>query len=988
MARRCKLLGFLVFLISLVPLGLGMSQEGLILLEVKRDLVDFNAFLSNWSLSDDSPCRWTGITCDPGSNLVVGVDLSNGNLTGSFPTAFCRLTHLRNLSLANNNIGGRLSPNLSRCRQIEHLDLSQNLFVGDLPDFISELAELKYLDLSSNNFSGSIPQGFGRLPKLQFLNLCCNFLNGTIPAFLTNLSNLLELNLAANPFLPGTIPAEIGKLSKLQNLWVPNCNLTGEIPESIGNLSALMNLDLSQNQLTGTIPESITQLTSVVQIELYSNQLAGYIPRKMSGLSALRKFDASMNILRGNIPENLAALPLESLSLFRNRLEGTIPEAIANSPNLFELKLFENNLTGSLPPNLGENSALQTLDVVENQLGGSLPSGLCKQGKLEILNLFGNEFTGDLPKEYGACLSLTRVRIQNNQLTGKISSSFWGLPHVSLLDLSNNKFYGAISPQIGNAKNLSILKIFGNQFTGPFPSQIGNLAYLSVLDASNNGFTGSLPHSLGSLLQLAELDLHGNQLSGGLLTDIQLWGQLTQLNLANNRISGPIPAELGQLPVLSSLDLSANSLNGTIPPELGNLKLNIFNVSDNQLTGTVPNTFNNGLYELGLLGNPGLCGDGFEMLKSCSRKGDDRMGRHRSWTWLLVVIFALAVFILLLGLAWFYRKYRKYSATEGRDSLQDNKSAWMLTSFHKLGFGGYEILDSIDEGNVIGSGGSGKVYKATLGSGDVVAIKKLWSMSDARNDNGFKAEVETLGKIRHNNILKLWCCFANGDSNLLVYEYMPNGSLGDILHGHKAGFLDWPTRHKIAVGAAQGLAYLHHDCVPPIIHRDVKSNNILLDSDFNAHVADFGLAKIIQSHDRVADAMSAVAGSYGYIAPEYAYTLKVNEKSDIYSFGVVLLELVTGKQPVDPGFEENRDLVKWVCNKIEWQDGWYGVLDSRISDCFKEEMILVLQVALLCTTSLPSNRPSMRKVLEMLPESRQQCKLKEYSKEANLISLS
>jgi kinase len=857
---------WLVSLMGVFFLGSGESQEGLILLQLKNELVGSDVFLNDWIQSDDSPCGWKGITCDQSSKLVVAVDLSSGNLSGSFPSVVCRLPHLRNLSLAYNNIGGKLSPNLSMCRRLEHLDLSQNLFVGDLPDFISDLSELKYLDLSSNNFTGSIPPGFGELRRLETLDLCCNFLEGTGPSFLMNMSNLVELKLANNPFSPWNLTEDIGKLSKLQNLWLPNSRLMGKIPESLGNLLALTNLDLSQNQLTGAIPDGITRLKNVGQIELYSNRLTGPIPRNMSVLTALRRLDASMNMLEGTIPESLAALPLASLNLFENRLEGTIPEAIADSPNLYELKLFTNMLSGTLPEKLGQNSPLETLDVVNNLLNGSLPSGICKQGKLTTLNLFNNRFTGQLPEEYGDCLSLIRVRMQNNQLSGEIPSSFWGLPHVSLLDLSNNQFNGTISPEIGNARNLSQLNISGNQFSGTLPFQLGKATNISAIDGSYNQFTGSLPPSLGSLIELGKLDLEGNQISGSLITNIQSWSQLIELNLSKNRISGPIPAELGQLPVLNYLDLSVNALEGAIPVELGNLKLNIFNLSDNQLTGMVPAAFHNSFYESSLLGNAGLCGDGFKSIKSCSGKGHGRKGNSRS-TWLLIVIFALAVFILLLGLAWFYRKYRLYSGTRDVEMLQDNKSAWMLTSFHKLGFRGYEILDCIDEGNVIGSGGSGKVYKATLGSGDMVAIKRLWSVSDASNDNGFKAEVETLGQIRHKNIVKLWCCFANRDSNLLVYEYMPNGSLGDILHGPKAGLLDWPTRYKIAVGAAQGLAYLHHDCVPPIIHRDVKSNNILLDSDFNARVADFGLAKIIQNHEKEVGLMSAIAGSYGYIAP-------------------------------------------------------------------------------------------------------------------------
>uniref|UniRef100_A0A0C9QPB6 non-specific serine/threonine protein kinase n=1 Tax=Wollemia nobilis TaxID=56998 RepID=A0A0C9QPB6_9CONI len=987
-------LGFVCLVLAWVgdlPSAVGDDQEVLILQQVKSELQDDHGFLSDWNESDPSPCGWRGVECDQGSRLVVGIDLSNMNLSGSFPEAVCRLTHLKNLSLAYNNIGGTLSPNLSICTLLENLNLTQNLFTGDLPNFISDLKFLEYLDLSSNNFSGSIPKAFGNLPELKVLQLGSNVLSGGLPEFLTNLSNLEQFNVGINPFTEASIPTGIGRLSKLQNLWLTQCNLRGNIPDSIGDLTALTNLDLTANQLTGHIPESITKLKSIVQMELYSNNLSGAIPANMGDLSTLRKFDASMNNLTGPIPESLGSLQLESLSLFENHLEGTIPQGIANSPNLVMVKLFTNNLTGSLPRNLGQNSALQILDIAENKLDGAIPPDLCKKGNLETFNIFSNKFEGELPKEMGKCSSLIRVRMQNNRLSGEIPSGLWGLPHVSLLELSNNKFNGTISPEIRNAKNLSQLKIAGNQFSGSLPSEIGMATELHLIDGSYNLFRGPLPPSLGSLSQLNKLDLQGNQLSGNISMIAKTsWSQLTELNLSHNGFSGSIPAELGKLPVLAYLDLSDNLLTGTIPAELGDLKLNIFNVSNNQLSGRVPVAFDSVVYESSMLGNPGLCGDGLEGIKSCSGEGDgEKRESHKNWVWLLVVLFGLAVLILLGGLVWFYRKYSVYSGTKGRNLFEDDKSAWMLTPFHKLGFRGHEILDCIDEENVIGSGGSGKVYKATLGSGDVVAVKRLWNRGmseESRNDNGFKAEVETLGQIRHKNIVKLWCCFVNGDSNLLVYEYMPNGSLGDLLHSGKASLLTWPTRYKIAVGAAHGLAYLHHDCVPPIIHRDVKSNNILLDADFNAKVADFGLAKIIiQSCERGVDSMSAVAGSYGYIAPEYAYTLKVNEKSDIYSFGVVLLELLTGKQPVDPDFEENKDLVKWVRSGIEQEDGLQTVLDSRILDCFKEEMLLVLKVALLCTSSLPVNRPSMRKVLEMLSEAGEHYKHKDFCKDDKQI---
>jgi serine/threonine protein kinase len=240
-------------------------------------------------------------------------------------------------------------------------------------------------------------------------------------------------------------------------------------------------------------------------------------------------------------------------------------------------------------------------------------------------------------------------------------------------------------------------------------------------------------------------------------------------------------------------------------------------------------------------------------------------------------IFIFAAVILVAGVAWFYCRYRSFKNRS--ELMRADRSKWTLTSFHKLSFSEYEILDCLDEDNVIGRGASGKVYKAVLSNGEVVAVKKLWSTAvknrdgedggGSAADDSFEAEVRTLGKIRHKNIVKLWCCCIHKDCKLLVYEYMPNGSLGDVLHGAKAGMLDWATRYKVALDAAEGLSYLHHDCVPAIVHRDVKSNNILLDAEFSARVADFGVAKVVEGAGagRAAESMSVIAGSCGYIAP-------------------------------------------------------------------------------------------------------------------------
>ncbi|MBA0554943.1 hypothetical protein Golob_014015, partial [Gossypium lobatum] len=280
--------------------------------------------------------------------------------------------------------------------------------------------------------------------------------------------------------------------------------------------------------------------------------------------------------------------------------------------------------------------------------------------------------------------------------------------------------------------------------------------------------------------------------------------------------------------------------------------------------------------------------------------------------------------------------------------------------------------ENFNESFVVGRGACGTVYKAVLPSGKTVAVKKLASQREGNNnvDNSFRAEILTLGNIRHRNIVKLYgFCYHQG-SNLLLYEYMSRGSLGELLYGTSC-HLDWRTRFLIALGAAQGLAYLHHDCKPRIFHRDIKSNNILLNEKFEARVGDFGLAKVMDMPQT--KSMSAIAGSYGYIAPEYAYTMKVTEKCDIYSYGVVLLELLTGRTPVQP-LDQGGDLVTWVRHYIRDHSLSPGMLDSRLNQRDERtvcHMLTVMKIALICTSMSPSDRPTMREVVLMLIESNQ-----------------
>ncbi|RLN03735.1 hypothetical protein C2845_PM13G10980 [Panicum miliaceum] len=944
----------LLRLLCLLPLAATAAAAALpadfaALLAAKSNLSDPTSALAAWDPRlSPSPCRWPHLLCSSHRSAsdtptVASLLLSNLSLAGAFPHPLCSL------------------------RSLVHVDLSYNSLAGPLPPCLAALPSLRRLDLSGNTFSDEVPGAYGAgFPSLSTLSLAGNELSGAFPGFLLNVTALEELLLAYNPFAPSALPpGSFSGLPRLRVLWLAGCGLVGGIPASVGSLKSLVNLDLSTNNLTGEIPAGVGRLENVEQIELYSNHLDGRVPDGLGQLRRLRFFDASMNQLTGEIPADLFLVPrLESLHLYQNELSGSVPATLAQAPALADLRLFSNRLAGELPPEFGKNSPLQFLDLSDNRISGQIPAVLCGAGKLEQLLMLNNELAGPIPAELGQCRTLTRVRLANNQLSGPVPPDMWALPHLYLLELAGNKLSGTVDPAIAMATNLSQLLISDNRFTGALPAQVGTLPALFELSAANNMFSGPLPASLAEVSTLGRLDLRNNSLSGELPQGVRRWQKLTQLDLADNHLTGTIPPELGEVPVLNSLDLSGNELTGDVPVQLENLKLSLFNLSNNRLTGALPPLFAGSMYRDSFAGNPALCRG------TCPGGRQSRVGR-RGLVSSVASILAVAGVILLLGVAWFCYTYRSQRSGQAGEPGGGGRPRWALTSFHKVEFDEDDILGCLDEDNVVGMGAAGKVYKAVVGRGGedtVVAVKKLWSGGgkavDGAAKDSFDAEVATLGRIRHKNIVKLWCCFRSGDCRLLVYEYMPNGSLGDLLHGGKGGLLDWPARHRVMADAAEGLAYLHHDCAPLIVHRDIKSNNILLDAELGAKVADFGVARVIGDGPA---AVTAIAGSCGYIAPEYSYTLRVTEKSDVYSFGVVMLELVTGKRPVTPELGD-KDLVRWVHGGIE-RGGVDAVLDPRLAGESRDDMVRALHVALLCTSSLPINRPSMRAVVKLLLEA-------------------
>ncbi|XP_010536408.1 PREDICTED: receptor protein kinase CLAVATA1-like [Tarenaya hassleriana] len=942
-----------------------------VLLKLKSSMIGPNCSgLHDWkpSSSPAAHCSFSGVSCDSDGRVVslnvsftplfgtippeigmlnrlVNLTLSANNFTGGLPVEMKNLTSLKFLNVSNNgNLTGDFPGEIvTAMTELEVLDAYNNAFTGKLPPEVSGLKKLKYLYLGGNFFEGDIPASYGDIESLEFLGLNGNDLSGETPWFLSRLKNLRKLFIGYFNKYTGGIPPEFGELTNLEILDMSSCNLTGEIPASLGNLTRLNTLFLQFNNLTGKIPP------------------------ELSGMVSLQSLDLSVNQLTGEIPQSFSTLRNTTLiNLFTNNLYGEIPSFIGDFPNLQVLEVWENNFTFGLPENLGRSGKLLKLDVSNNHLTGLIPRDLCRGGKLLTLILSNNFFFGPIPEELGKCKSLTRIRIVKNLLNGTVPAGFFNLPVVTIIELTDNFFSGKL-PAAMSGGELDQIYLSDNWFSGEIPPAIGNFPKLRTLSVDRNRFGGEIPREIFDLKHLSEINISANNIAGAIPRSITRCTSLISVDLSRNRLAGEIPNGIVNLINLGILNLSWNQLTGHIPTEIENMtSLTTLDLSFNDLTGKVPfdgqfMVFNDSSYT----GNPRLC---LPHRVACPSRAGKTSGEGETTSFsasgLIITVVSLITALMLISVT-VYQINKK---------MHQKSRAWKLTAFQRLDFKAEDVLECLKEENIIGKGGAGIVYRGSMPNSVDVAIKRLVGpRGTSRSDHGFAAEIKTLGRIRHRNIVRLLGYVSNKETNLLLYEYMHNGSLGELLHGSKGGHLQWETRYRVAVEAAKGLCYLHHDCSPLILHRDVKSNNILLDSDFEAHVADFGLAKFLED-GAVSECMSSIAGSYGYIAPEYAYTLKVDEKSDVYSFGVVLLELITGRKPVGE-FEDGVDIVGWVRNTVASEIPMIDpsdaatvitIVDPRLTGYPINSMIHMFKVSMMCVEAEATARPTMREVVHML----------------------
>ncbi|KAJ1259553.1 hypothetical protein BS78_10G165300 [Paspalum vaginatum] len=889
-------------------------------------------------------CNWSGIICTDG--FVTGISLSAHGLDKPIPPAICSFKNLSYIDLSHNHISGTFPTSLFNCSKLWYLDLSDNAFNGVLPANIHQLSlELAYLNLASNGLFGSIPCTIGQLYGLQRLYLDNNNFNGSYPAEIGHLLKLHVLSLAYNCFAPARMHPQFGNLRNLKYLWMNNMNILGEIPETMSQLSQLRHLDLSSNRLNGKIPSGVWRLRSLQTLYLDNNSLCGQI----SG--------------------PIEAMNLTKINVSNNHLSGLIPKGIALLPMLHDMQFSCNFLSGELPKELGKHSILLNIEISSNNLSGKLPEGLCSFQALQHIDFSNNSLSGELPESLVSCSSLRSIFLYKNIFSGSFPAGIWLLPVLTMIMIQENGFSGSLPSKLGS--NITTINISNNKFYGSLPISADNL---HTLMAENNFISGEIPTNLILRAPLGVILLAENMLSGLLPSRIWYMHCLKELDLRKNNLSGEIPEVIGDFMLankVDTIDLSENNLSGPIPENLARLEPNLLNLSSNHLTGQIPSTFQIKRYERSFLSNPGLCStDSFGNFPLCVTHPEGPKKQDKHLKKLIIIFLILGSSILVCtGILCFI----KIRASLTKKKPDAPSARWKLTTFQPIGFNVPDVLCGLTSNNLVGSGGSGKVYKICFtNSNCTIAVKKMCN-GLRQNDileKQFQAEIETLGSIRHANIVKLLGCISSSESKLLIYEYMEHGSLFDWLHRRDLTStterLNWPTRMSIAIDAARGLTYMHHDCSPPIAHRDVKSSNILLDLEFKATIADFGLARALVKAGEP-ESVSVAVGSFGYMAPEFGSTRKINEKVDVYSFGVVLLELTTGRRATgEVGGHEN--LAQWAWRKFQEESfQLMDVIDKNIQQAtYFREVQMVFKLGLICTGTKPSLRPMMKEVLQVL----------------------
>ncbi|KAL3737444.1 hypothetical protein ACJRO7_026243 [Eucalyptus globulus] len=877
---------------------------------------------TTWNISGE-PCSGAAIdsTSFETYNPFIKCDCSFNNSTtchitqlkvyamsvaGPIPDELWNLTYLFDLNLAQNLLTGSLSPSIGNLTRMQYLSLGINALSGELPPQLGLLTELLSFYMDSSGVSGQIPSTFSKLKNLQTVWASDNNFTGNIPEFIGNWSQLTQLILQGNSF-EGPIPSTFSNLTTLKDLRISDVVNGSSSLEFIRNMTNLSILILRNNHISDSLPSDFAGYQSLSQLDLSFNELTGQIPNSLFNLSSLTYLFLGNNSLKGTLPEQKST-SLLNIDVSYNNLTGIFPSWVSND---LQLNLVGNNFT------------------LDNSNSSMLPSGLnCLQRNFPCNSGTGIYYNFAVKCGGPQITSSSNIvfEMDNNTLGPATyyvtNTERWAVSNVGYFTGNKNPAY--------KASTLS-------QFTNTLDSELFQTARLSASSLRYYGL-GLENGNYNVSLQFAEIQIlnTGWQKLGRRLFDVYIQGNLVVKDFDIRKEAGG--ASLTAVQKVYQAQVTANYL-----------EIHFFWAGKG--TCCVPNQATYGPLVSAISAVP-------DFIPTVSNNPPTSKKDH---TGLIVgVATGVGVVGLVAVLLVFYLVRRRKMAR----MIEDQEFLGIDTRPYTFGYAELKAAtDDFNPNNKLGEGGFGPVFKGTLNDGRVIAVKQL-SVSSHQGKNQFVAEIATISAVQHRNLVKLYGCCIDADNRLLVYEYLENKSLDQAMFGQGILNLDWATRYDICLGIARGLAYLHEESRLRIVHRDVKASNILLDSDLTPKISDFGLAKLYD--DNKTHISTRVAGTIGYLAPEYAMRGHLTEKADVFAFGVVALEVVSGRPNSDPSLEEEKIyLLEWAWTLHE-TNRVVELVDSRLSEFNEKEAKRMVAIGLLCTQTSPGLRPPMSRVVAML----------------------
>ncbi|KAJ4981341.1 hypothetical protein NE237_032178 [Protea cynaroides] len=807
--------------------------------------------------------------------------------------------------------------------------------VGIIPDELMNLTYLTNLKLGQNYLTGPLPTFIGNFTQMQYLDVGINGLSGKLPNELGNLVNLMSIGFGSNNF-SGPLPPELGNLANLQQIYFDSSGVSGEIPSTFAKLQGLQTVRISELSNGSSSLAFIKEMKALTVLVLRNNNISDTIPSTIQEYKSLQQLDLSFNNLTGQIPSSLFNLSnLAYLFLGNNQLVGTLPSQ--KSASLLNIDISYNQLSGILPSWVAGESLQINLIANDFNISGSnisgLPSGLnclqrnfpCYRGS-PIYSNFSIKCGGPEIKSSTGIIFETE-----NEKLGAASyfvaeTERWAVSNIGRFAENSNSEYTTFS---------------SSQFTSTLDSELYQTARISP--GSLRYFGLGLENGIYNVtLQFSEStfpNAHTWESLGRRVFDIYIQGNLSLKDFDIRKEAGGVSFRAVQKVIQAQVFENF-------------LEVHLFWAGKGTCCITKQGTYGPSISAISAVPN---------FVPTVSNTPRTLTSTRKTSTGLIVgIAVAVGVVCFLFVLVVYYILQRR----KGLKSDEDEEFLAIASRPNTFSYAELRIAtEDFNPANKLGEGGFGPVYKGMLPDGRVVAVKQL-SVASHQGKSQFISEIATISAVQHRNLVKLYGCCIEGDRRLLVYEYHENKSLDQALFGRSGSHLNWPTRYNICLGTARGLAYLHEESKPRIVHRDVKASNILLDTDLNPKISDFGLAKLYD--DKKTHISTRVAGTIGYLAPEYAMRGHLTEKVDVFGFGVVALEIISGRLNSDTDVNGDKVyLLEWAWDLHE-RNCELELVDPSLSEYNSMEAKRLIGVVLLCTQASPSLRPAMSRVVAML----------------------